>query len=345
VADGAPGLEIGDELAGHRIDSLLGYGGMGTVFLATHLRLGRKAALKVLLPEYARDDDFRERFIRESQWAASLEHPSIIPIYDADEERGVLYIAMRYVEGEDLRSLIERKGTLGDRTPAVIEQVASALDAAHASGLVHRDVKPANMLIGDPGMRVYLTDFGIAKQASAPGLTRAGSFVGTVDYCAPEQIEGKEVDARTDIYALGCVLFHCLAGRPPYAKETEVAVMHAHMAEPPPLPSRLDPRLPEALDEVIATAMAKQPEMRYATCTALAHALREALRRPQQQTTGAVRPEAPLAAPAAPTRPAGAPAAAQPPQRKRWLIVALTALGIVVVGGGAAAIIFALLAR
>jgi serine/threonine-protein kinase len=344
MAEPFPGLEIGDELAGYRIDSLLGHGGMGTVYLGTHLRLGRRAALKVLLPEYARDDDFRERFIRESQWAASLEHPSIIPIYDADEERGVLYIAMRYVEGEDLRSLIERKGTLGDRTLAVIEQVASALDAAHASGLVHRDVKPANILIGDPGMRAYLTDFGIAKQASAPGLTRTGSFVGTVDYCAPEQIEGKKVDARTDIYALGCVLFHCLSGRPPYAKETEVAVMHAHMAEPPPVPSALNPRLPQALDGVIATAMAKQPEMRYATCTTLAHALREALRRPQP-ITEAAQPEAALAVPAAPTRPSSAPAAAQPPQRKRWLIVALTALGIVVVGGGAAAIIFALLAR
>jgi serine/threonine protein kinase len=343
MADGFPELEIGEELAGYRIESLLGQGGMGAVYLATHLRLGRRAALKVLLPEYAEDEDFRERFVRESQSAASLEHPSIIPIYDADEEQGVLYIAMRYVEGEDLRSLIERKGALGHRSLGVIEQVASALDAAHASGLVHRDVKPANILIGDPGMRVYLTDFGVAKQAAAPGLTRTGSFIGTVQYCAPEQIEGKEVDSRTDVYALGCVLFHCLVGRPPYARDAEVAVMHAHMVEPPPSPSSLDPGLPQALDGVIATAMAKDPEMRYATCTALAHALREALRKPRSTAEAPESPVA-LAAPAAPTRPARAPArAAPPPQRKRWLIAALAALGILVVGGGAAAIIFALL--
>jgi serine/threonine-protein kinase len=225
----------------------------------------------------------------------------------------------------------------------VIEQVASALDAAHASGLVHRDVKPANILIGDPGIRVYLTDFGVAKQAAAPGLTRTGSFVGTVQYCAPEQIEGKEVDSRTDVYALGCVLFHCLAGRPPYTRDTEVAVMHAHMVEPPPTPSSLDPGLPQALDGVIATAMAKDPEMRYATAAALAQALREALSR-SRPTAEAPESAVALAAPAAPTRPARALARAAPPlQRKRWLIAALAALGILVVGGGAAAIIFALL--
>jgi serine/threonine-protein kinase len=338
MAGGAPGLGVGDELAGYRIESLLGRGGMGAVYLATHLRLGRRAALKVLLPEYAEDEDFRERFIRESQCAASLEHPSIIPIYDADEERGVLYIAMRYVEGEDLKGLLERKGVLGDRALAVIEQVASALDAAHAAGLVHRDVKPANILIGDPGMRVYLTDFGVAKQVTAPGLTRAGSFVGTVDYCAPEQIEGKEVDARTDVYALGCVLFHCLAGRPPYTRETEMAVMHAHRAEPPPAPSTLGRGLPQALDGVIATAMAKPRDLRYATCTALAHALREALRGSAEPTMAAT-----PAPPAATTVAARAhAAAAPPPERNRWLVVALAALGIVVVGGAVAAIVFAL---
>jgi serine/threonine protein kinase len=345
MSHGFPGLGLGEELAGYRIESLLGQGGMGAVFLATHLRLGRKAALKVLLPEYAADDDFRERFIRESQWAASLDHPNIIPIYDADEEQGVLYIAMRYVEGEDLRSLIERKGALGGRALAVIEQVASALDAAHASGLVHRDVKPANILMGHPGMRVYLTDFGVAKQVAAPGLTRTGSFVGTLHYCAPEQIEGKEVDSRTDVYALGCVLFHCLVGRPPYSRETDLAVMHAHMAEPPPAPSALHPGLPQALDGVIATAMAKLPELRYATCTSLVHALREALKGPQPAAEARV-PEAALVAPGAPTRAARAPAAAaRPPQQNRWLVPALAALGIVVAVGGTAAIIFALIAH
>jgi len=226
---------IDTDLAGYRIESLIGRGGMGAVYLAQHVRLGRKAALKVLIPELADDESFRERFIRESQMAAAFDHPNVIPIYDADEADGVLYIAMRYVEGSDLKSLLAKDGRLSlERTLAIVEQTASALDAAHERGLVHRDVKPANVLIAQPGDRVYLTDFGVAKQTTASALTRTGYFLGTVDYAAPEQIESKPVTAATDVYALGCVAYECLAGAPPFVKDSAVAVIHSHLVEAPP---------------------------------------------------------------------------------------------------------------
>src|SRR4051794_5179428 len=219
----ALGFTIGEAIGGFRIGSLLGRGGMGAVYLATHERLQRKVALKVLVPELAADAAFRERFIRESQLAALLEHPNVIPIYDADEVDGVLYLAMRYVEGSDLRTVLDDKGMLAPpRTVAIVEQVAAALDAAHGAALVHRDVKPANILLAQPGSQVYLSDFGLAKQRDAAGLTRTGTFMGSVDYCAPEQIEGLPVDGRADIYALGSVLHHCLAGQPPYPRDSEV---------------------------------------------------------------------------------------------------------------------------
>ena len=251
---------------------------MGTVYLATHDRLDRRVALKVLAPELASDKEFQARFIRESQIAASLEHPNVIPIYDANEVDGTLYIAMRYVAGSNLRGLIQEQGRLTtDRCAQVLRQVAGALDAAHEAGLVHRDVKPENILVSGSSANAYLCDFGIAKRASSRGVTRTGSFLGTVDYCAPEQIEGKSVDGHVDIYALGGVLFHCLSGRPPYVRDTDIAVIHAHLADPPPAVSTVRPDLPQAIDGVIVTAMAKNPDVRYATAGELARAFDEAI--------------------------------------------------------------------
>ena len=248
---------IGTEVAGFRIESVLGRGGMSVVYVAEQIRLARKVALKVLTNELAWDEQFRERFVRESHIAATIDHPNIIPIYDAGEADGLLYIAMRFVQGPDLKEILKR-GTLGvGRTIFLIEQLASALDAAHAHALVHRDVKPGNILVEESTDHAYLTDFGVAKQTTARGLTSTGHFLGTVEYAAPEQIEGGPVGARTDVYALGCVLYESLTGSPPFAHGTEHAVLHAHLVDPPPSVSRVRPDLPQAFDSVVATAMAK----------------------------------------------------------------------------------------
>jgi serine/threonine-protein kinase len=271
------GLEIGASIGGYQIDEPIGRGGMGVVYAATHTRLRRKAALKILSPELADDDMFRERFIRESQLVASLDHPSVIPIYDANEEDGVLYLAMRYVKGLDLERMLEEHGRLElSEALRIIEPVASALDEAHAHDLIHRDVKPANILIEQQTRHVYLTDFGLARLGSSTGFTRTGSFLGTVHYCSPEQIEGKKVGGRADIYSLGCVLYHCLTGQPPFPRESEVAVIHAHLADPPPALTTVRPDLPRYLDGAIVTAMAKFPEVRYASGEEFVKALRDA---------------------------------------------------------------------
>jgi serine/threonine protein kinase len=267
---------IGTEVAGFRIESVLGRGGMSVVYVAEQMRLGRKVALKVLTTELAWDEQFRERFVRESHIAATIDHPNIIPIYDAGEADGLLYIAMRFVQGPDLKEILKR-GNLGvGRTIFIVEQLASALDAAHAHALVHRDVKPGNILLEESTDHAYLTDFGVAKQTTARGLTSTGHFLGTVEYAAPEQIEGGPVDARTDVYALGCVLYECLTSSPPFSHGTEHAVLHAHLVDPPPSVSRVRPELPHAFDGVIATAMAKVPDDRFASCGELAHAARNA---------------------------------------------------------------------
>jgi predicted Ser/Thr protein kinase len=267
---------IGTEVAGFRIESVLGRGGMSVVYVAEQIRLGRKVALKVLTTELAWDEQFRERFVRESHIAATIDHPNIIPIYDAGEADGLLYIAMRFVQGPDLKEILKR-GNLGiGRTIFLIEQLASALDSAHAHSLVHRDVKPGNILIDESTDHAYLTDFGVAKQTTARGLTSTGHFLGTVEYAAPEQIEGGPVDARTDVYALGCVLYECLTGSPPFAQGTEHAVLHAHLVDPPPSVTRSRPELPQAFDGVVATAMAKAAPDRFASCGDLAHAARHA---------------------------------------------------------------------
>lgn len=276
--------QIGDEFAGYRIEALLGRGGMGVVYRAEQQRPHRRIALKLLAPELTADDNFRERFIRESDLAAAIEHPNIIPIYNAGEEDGQLFIAMRYVEGADLKALIQREGRLAtDRALSFAAQVGSALDVAHDRGLVHRDVKPHNMLIAsgagpESTDHVYLTDFGLTKHtASRSGLTAAGHFVGTIDYVAPEQIEGKQIDPRTDVYSLGCVLYEILTGRMPYERDTEVSVMYAHMNDAPPAASTLRPEISVGMDAVIAKALAKKPDDRFSTCRELVAAAREEL--------------------------------------------------------------------
>jgi len=217
---------IGTELGGYRIERVIGRGGMSSVYLAEHIRLGRMVALKLLSPELAGSERFRDRFLRESKLAASIDHPNIVPIYDADEVGDVLFIAMRYVEGSDLKEVIRAEGRLDAvRTAAIVGQIASALDAAHEHGLVHRDVKPGNVLL-TPDDHVYVSDFGLTKRAlSVSGLTATGQLVGTIDYVAPEHIKGDVVDGRADVYSLGCVVVECLTGHVPYLRDLEVGVL------------------------------------------------------------------------------------------------------------------------
>lgn len=274
---------IGTRLAGYQIEALVGWGGMGVVYRAEDPRLGRRVALKVLPAESAEDERFRARFLEESRLAASIEHPHIIPVHEAGEAGGVLYIAMRYVEGTDLGTLLDREGKL---TPAralgIAIQIASALDAAHARGLVHRDVKPSNILVA-PGAQAgeehaYLCDFGVSKRASAMGgLTQTGQFLGTADYVAPEQIEGRPTDGRADVYALGAVVFKSLTGVAPYERETEYGVLWAKLHQPPPSATVILPELPAGVDGVLAAALARRREDRYSTCGELIAALRAEL--------------------------------------------------------------------
>lgn len=273
-ASSALGLpRIGTVFAGYSLEGVLGRGGMSVVYRGDNTRLGNKIALKVLAPDLSEDDAFRERFVRESRVAASINHPNIIPIYDAGDSDGLLYIAMRYVEGADLKVLLRREGPLHvPRACTLISQVGGALHAAHHAGLIHRDIKPGNILIEriDDGIQilehVYLADFGLTKHAqSRSGLTHTGQFVGTVDYVAPEQIEGRPTDKRADVYSLGCVLFECLTGVVPYHRESDVAVLWAHVQEECPPVSTLRSDIPEGMDDVVARAMAKSPDDRYQT--------------------------------------------------------------------------------
>jgi hypothetical protein len=273
-------LHAGEEFAGHRIEDVAGRGGMGVVYVATHIALDRRVALKLIATDLAEDPGFRERFQRESRVAASLDHRNVIPIHHAGEEDGALYITMRYVEGTDLRQLITEHGGLPpDAAAEIIAQTAEALDAAHAAGLVHRDVKPANILIdgGVSNPHAFLTDFGLTRRtASAGGLTKTGQWVGTLDYVAPEQIEGKDVDARADVYALGCVLFQALTGEVPYPKDSDVAKMWAHMNDEPPSVRERSPNLPAQFEEIVSKSMAKDPDDRYPSAGNLGEAAKAA---------------------------------------------------------------------
>jgi DNA-binding beta-propeller fold protein YncE len=311
---------IGSQIAGYRLEEQIGRGGMAVVYRAHEARLDRNVALKILAPGLAADEAFRKRFIRESRIAAAVDHPNIIPVFDAGEADGVLYIAMRFVHGPDVRTLLDTEGALPvARAVDIVTQVASALDAAHARGLVHRDVKPGNMLLdttagGGRQDHVYLSDFGLGKQTleelGQSGLTAQGQFLGTLDYMAPEQVEGGRVDGRADLYALACAAFELLSGAPPFRRDAGMAVVWAKLSESPPLLSTRRPDLPGAADAVVSRAMAKDPAARYRTCGEFAAALRDACELgpaaprppapPPRQPTQVAMPIRPPAAPQAP---------------------------------------------
>jgi YVTN family beta-propeller protein len=260
---------IGSELAGYRLDELIGRGGMGVVYRAHDLALDRDVALKLLAPHLADDVSFRDRFLTESRVAASLEHPNVVPIHDAGEIDGQLYIVMRLVEGSDLKAVLRQGPLEPAHAVRILGQIAGALDAAHARGLVHRDVKPSNVLL-DEREHAYLADFGLSRYLGDAVIPLGpAKSLGTADYVAPEQIRGEEVDGRADVYALGCMLYECLAGAPPFRRGTDAATLYAQLEEAPPT-------LP-GLDEVLPKALAKQPAERYATCGDLVEGARQAL--------------------------------------------------------------------
>ncbi len=304
---------MGSELGGYRIEAVIGRGGMGVVYRAEDLRLGRKVALKLLAPELAANDGFRQRFESESRLAAAIDHPHIIPLYEASDAEGLLFLTMRFVDGIDLKGLLERDAPLApERALSIADQVAGALDAAHARGLVHRDVKPANVLVHAGAGRgasehCYLTDFGLTKDTSQNrGLTATGQFVGTISYVAPEQIEGSTQSVATDQYALGCVLFECLTGHAPFERDSELDVMWAHLSDDPPPVTAHRSDLPEGIDAVIAKALSKVPEDRYETCTAMVAAARAAITTPAADDPTVVARTVVSGKPASESPPAGA---------------------------------------
>jgi serine/threonine-protein kinase len=349
-------FQPGSQVAGYLLEEQIGAGGMAVVFRAHDIRLDRTVALKILAPGLAADEAFRQRFVRESRAAAAVDDPHIIPVFEAGESQGVLFIAMRFVPGGDARSLVARSGPLPPRRAAeMISQVASALDAAHGRGLVHRDVKPANILLdagGRQGRRehVYLSDFGLSKTAlSGSGLTGTGMFLGTLDYVAPEQIEGRPVDGRTDEYALACAAFELLTAAPPFPRDDAPASMHAHLSEPPPTVTGRRPDLPASVDAVVAHALAKAPADRYPSCREFAEALRAALgMRPydlaDHAATYEVSPPTELTADMQHARPAAAapaqPVAAHraPAPGRAWprSLLVLAAAAVVLAASGAA---------
>jgi YVTN family beta-propeller protein len=351
-----PELQPGDDFAGHRITGVAGRGGMGVVYRAVQLDLDRAVALKLIAPDLANDPAFRERFVRESRLAAAIDHPNVIPIYYTGEHERALYIAMRYVEGSDLRTLVRAAGRLdAARAAHIVSQVASALDAAHERGIVHRDVKPANVLLG-AGEHAYLTDFGLTKRiASHSGSTRTGGWVGTLGFVAPEQIRGERVDARADVYALGCVLFYMVAGAAPYQRDSDEATLWAHLNDDPPSLTAHAEGAPPALETVVRRALAKDPDDRFPSAgdlgrAALAAVGRQTPARPERRVaTGAAAPaEAETAASPdqAPTVPAERPPAEPVPPRRgarrpAWVwalaavpVLALAAIAAALLSGG-----------
>src|SRR3954452_23366234 len=337
-------LSTGTTLGGYRIDAIAGRGGMGVVYIAEQLALGRRVALKVISPELADDPGFRERFKHESRIAASIDHPNVIAVYEAGEVDGLLFLSMRYVEGTDLRELIRDAGRVPtDRAARIIMQVAAALDAAHARGLVHRDVKPANVLIAaGEADHAYLTDFGLTKHlASASGLTNTGQWVATADYVAPEQIQGETIDARTDVYALGCMLFQMLTGEVPFPRDSQVAKIYAHLSEPPPHLDYTSIALPAELNDVVRRAMAKAPADRFPSAGDLRRAALGAIeQRPLDQPERSVATG--TAAPAPASGQESAAATRQQPQPRRrtpsWLPAAAAGAVVALIAGVAIAV-------
>ena len=318
-AGGRSGSEepaIGSEFAGHRIEAVLGHGGMGIVYRARHLALDRPRALKVVAPQFSADERFRDRFRRESRLAASIEHPNVIPVHEAGESGGHLYLSMRLVEGADLRELVAASGPLEQgRALEIVDAVAAALDAAHTAGLIHRDVKPANVLVGSgtDASRVFLTDFGISRATrGGETMTRTGELLGTADFVAPEQIAGDPVDHRADLYALGAVACFALTGRPPFQRESELATLFAHANAPRPRPTELRPELPAAVDAFAARALAVSPADRFGSGRELAAALAAAL---EDAETVSLQPSA-RSETAAQVRPSS--------HRRRWVAAALS---------------------
>jgi serine/threonine protein kinase len=288
---GLAGFRAGSVLAGYRLEAQVGAGGMAVVFRARDQRLDRLVALKILAPALAADAAFRRRFIAESRAAAAVDDPHVIPVHEAGEADGVLFIAMRFVLGGDLRGVLEREGPLEPgRAAEFISPVASALDAAHGAGLVHRDIKPANILVDARAGRpdhVYLSDFGVSKgPVSSVSMTGTGQFLGTPHYSAPEQVQGRALDGRADQYALACVAFQLLTGQLPFERDQGMAVLLAHLSEPPPLLAERRPDLPAVAGQVLARALAKAPEERYSSCRDFADSLREALGLPPYTTSG-----------------------------------------------------------
>ncbi|MEX2448780.1 MAG: serine/threonine-protein kinase [Solirubrobacterales bacterium] len=337
-------LAEGDRFAGYRIERILGRGGMGVLYLAIEPGLERRVALKLIAPEAAAEEVFARRFAEESRIAASIEHPNVVPIYAAGEQDGVPFIAMRYVAGSDLGKHLGREGRLEPAAAAaLIAQVGSGLDAIHAAGLVHRDVKPANVLLDETAAvdHAYITDFGVARNvATESGLTETGRFVGTLDYVAPEQISGGAVDARTDVYALGCLLCKLLTGEVPYPREGEAARLYAHLNDPPPAPSLRATAVPMALDDVVIRSLSKQPEDRYPSAGDLGRAAVAALSGAAPEL-----PERTVATGAAATgtaetiapQPSDAATRRLPPERSRGSrpLVALAGLAAVVAAAAA----------
>lgn len=312
----APGdLSPGERFGRYRIEAHVASGGMGVVYWATDTELQRRVALKLIAPEWAQDEGLRERFKHESRLVAALDHPNVIPVHDAGERDGLLYIAMRFVEGTDLRGLIDDRGALDPHLAArIVFRLASALDAAHAAGLVHRDVKPANVLLaGGPGEEhPYLTDFGLAKRLDADsGLTHGGQWLGTVDYVAPEQLTGQPVDHRTDVYSLAVLLFEALTGEVPFRGDSGPAKMTAKLHEGPPSLLERAPSLPPALEDVVQRGMATAPEARYQSAGELGRALLAAVG--PSATPGPQPTIVPATAPPPPAAPAVQPPAASAP--------------------------------
>jgi serine/threonine protein kinase len=275
-SSGAAAPVPGTVFAGHLVEAVVGRGGMGVVHRARHCGLARVVALKTIRPELLDDASTRRRFMEEAIAAASIEHPNVVPVHDAGEADGVAYIVMRYVDGMDLRELVRYAGPLDAmRAADIVVTLAEALHALHETGYVHRDVKPRNVLIANCG-HVYLSDFGLARQVAGErtGETRRGHWVGTVDFAAPEQICGGRTDARTDVYALGCLLYFALTGKAPYAREDDEATLWAHLYEAPPSPRRVRPDVPAGMDDLIARALAKEPGERFQTARDFARAAR-----------------------------------------------------------------------
>ena len=346
-------LKTGSAFAGYRIDGVLGRGGMGTVYLAHERRLERKVALKVIRAELAGDDTYRRRFASESRAAAAIEHPRVVGVHRAGEERGQLYLAMRHIPGRDLELRLRSEGRLSpQQAVALVGEVAEALDAIHAAGLIHRDVKPGNVIVGrlNGGEHAYLTDFGLAKAVAASGgVTRTGEVIGSLDYMAPEQIEARRVDARADVYALGCVLFQLITGRVPFPAGESSAKLWGHVKEEPPTASSVGGRHLTPLDPVLQRAMAKDPADRFPSAGDLGRAAAAAI-----SGEPVTEPERPVGAGEAAvettamaterlngetaTRPAPTPVRPRKKRRRRRRLVALLAT-VAVLAGAAAAVI------